>query len=159
MMSYHPCERKTIRWYKKIFIHVIMMIMMNSHLLFNMYNKKKMNLYDFRLEVIKSLLPPPLVESPAQKRKRNEAHKLVKIAERDHNNRTKRKKCRQCTNDGKHNVKTTFQCESCPDKPEFFMNKELFFPFANIRLQRWTPPTSSYHPTMKSWFQYSRLDK
>ncbi|XP_046671369.1 piggyBac transposable element-derived protein 4-like [Homalodisca vitripennis] len=122
MMSYHPCERKTIRWYKKIFIHVIMMIMTNSHLLYNTHNKK-MNLYDFRLEVIKSLLPPPLVESPAQKRKRNEAHKLVKIAERDHNNRTKRKKCRQCTNDGKHGVKTTFQCESCPDKPGLCMGQ------------------------------------
>lgn len=121
LMSYHPCERKTIRWYKKIFVHVIQMIMMNALTLYNKH-KQKMNMYDFRLEIIRELLPNNIVnESPAQKRLRQEAHKLTKITERDANNKTKRKKCRYCCKKGKKNVKTTFHCVLCEDKPGLCM--------------------------------------
>lgn len=30
MMSYYPCERKTLRWYKKLGIHIIYMCLINS---------------------------------------------------------------------------------------------------------------------------------
>lgn len=35
MMSYYPCETKILRWYKKIFIHVLQMLMVNAHYVFN----------------------------------------------------------------------------------------------------------------------------
>ncbi|XP_015375053.1 PREDICTED: piggyBac transposable element-derived protein 4-like [Diuraphis noxia] len=37
MQSYYPCIRKTIRWYKKIGIHIEQMLLMNSFYLYNKY--------------------------------------------------------------------------------------------------------------------------
>lgn len=55
MSSYYTVERKTLRWYKKIGVHCIHLLLINSYFL---YNKcaKKISLYDFRLSVIESLL-------------------------------------------------------------------------------------------------------
>lgn len=41
LMAYYPAERKTLRWYKKISIHIIQLLLMNSHILFNKYSGKK----------------------------------------------------------------------------------------------------------------------
>lgn len=58
MNSYYPFSRKTIRWYKKVGIHVIQIILLNSY---NSYNQSqvgsKMTLYDFRLSILSELLP------------------------------------------------------------------------------------------------------
>ncbi|KAG8335985.1 hypothetical protein J6590_054873 [Homalodisca vitripennis] len=52
-----------------------------------------------------------------QKRMRKEAHKLDKIQGQEANvSRTKRKKCRQCTKNGKPNMETAFHCVTCPEK-------------------------------------------
>lgn len=57
MMAYYPAERKTIRWYKKLFIHYFVMMMLNSFSLFNKYTTSgKLALYDFRLQIIRRLL-------------------------------------------------------------------------------------------------------
>lgn len=79
LLSYYPCERKTLRWYKKIFIHALSMIVVKSQLLYNMHTvDKKMSLYDFRYSLIQSLLPQkqvaPLVTPPC-----NPIQKLFKL--------------------------------------------------------------------------------
>jgi len=48
-------DRRTLRWYKKIGIHFLLICMLNSHLLYNK-NVKKMSYYDFCLSVINNLL-------------------------------------------------------------------------------------------------------
>ncbi|KAF0722040.1 piggyBac transposable element-derived protein 4-like [Aphis craccivora] len=35
MLSYYPCERKTLRWYKKLGIHFIQILLLNWYLLYN----------------------------------------------------------------------------------------------------------------------------
>lgn len=53
-----PVSEKMIRGYKKIFIHTLQMIMTNSWFLYNSVNSSnRMPLYDFRLQVVESLLP------------------------------------------------------------------------------------------------------
>jgi hypothetical protein len=48
MNSYYPFLRKTIRWYKKIGIHVIQILLLNSYNLNNQSQVgSKMTLYDF----------------------------------------------------------------------------------------------------------------
>ncbi|XP_046671370.1 piggyBac transposable element-derived protein 4-like [Homalodisca vitripennis] len=104
MLSYYPCDRKTLRWYEKITIHTIQMMLLNSFTLYNM-SRPRLTYYDFRLEVIRCLLGPnPLapIESPAQKRLRQSMHEPVKITEKNKDNRTIRKRCRQCTVTGKY---------------------------------------------------------
>lgn len=117
LLSYYPFERKTLRWYKKIFIHALSMIVVNSQLLYNMHTTgKKMSLYDFRHSVIESLLPPkqvaPLITPP-----RNPIHKLVQIEERDNKGGRKRKECRVCYKADKKRKMTTFTCSTCPGNP------------------------------------------
>ncbi|XP_046684986.1 piggyBac transposable element-derived protein 4-like [Homalodisca vitripennis] len=92
LLSYYPCERKTMRWYKKIFIHILQMMLLNAHNLHNKY-QRKINFYKFRLEVIRSLLPPldVAVESPGQKRARLGMHQIQKIEGRTAANRIQRK--------------------------------------------------------------------
>uniref|UniRef100_A0A1B6KZ13 PiggyBac transposable element-derived protein 4 C-terminal zinc-finger domain-containing protein n=1 Tax=Graphocephala atropunctata TaxID=36148 RepID=A0A1B6KZ13_9HEMI len=115
--SYYPCERKTLRWYKKIFVHILQLTMVNSLQLFNMHTQdKRMSLYDFRLSVIESLLPPknqpPMVTPP-----RNALHTLVQNEERDSKGDRKRKGCRVCYSTEKKRKMTTFTCSTCPGKP------------------------------------------
>jgi len=58
MHSYYPFTRKTIRWYKKIGIHIIQMLLMNSFYLYNQYHAgPKISLYDFRLSILSELCP------------------------------------------------------------------------------------------------------
>lgn len=53
LMASYPCEHKSLRWYKKIFIHVLQMSMVNAYKLFRMANPtSKMSLYEFRYEVM-----------------------------------------------------------------------------------------------------------
>uniref|UniRef100_A0A1B6DFG4 Uncharacterized protein n=1 Tax=Clastoptera arizonana TaxID=38151 RepID=A0A1B6DFG4_9HEMI len=129
LMSYYPCEQKSIRWYKKLFVHILQMILLNSHVLYNKYSMKKMSFYEFRLGVIRSLLPPivPKIESPAQKRLRlATTHKAEKITDNrrseSQGNRLKRKKCRVCFKNGKKTATSAFYCPECPDKPGLCVN-------------------------------------
>ncbi|KAG8228269.1 hypothetical protein J437_LFUL011517, partial [Ladona fulva] len=45
-----------INWYKKIGIHIFQVLLLNSYFLYNKYSRQKINLFDFRHEVIKTLL-------------------------------------------------------------------------------------------------------
>lgn len=120
MMSYYPLERKTLRWYKKIFVHIIHMCLTNSYMLYNMNRVenglKKVTLFKFRLEVIEELLPPktPAI-SPRQKRPAQ--HELVKNDETCKKGFTKRKNCRVCYKEGKKNKQSIYICSGCPGKP------------------------------------------
>lgn len=65
MNSYYPFTRKTIRWYKKLGIHIIQMLLLNSYNLYNQYNiGTTLSLYDFRIIVLSKILPKP--EKPSK---------------------------------------------------------------------------------------------
>lgn len=120
MMSYYPCERKSLRWYKKIFVHILQMLVINAYHLHNMHNhvqgRRKMTMYDFRLKVLEELLTPP-AGAPVHTPPRNALHRIVKSEERDERGGTKRKRCRECFKDGKKTKRTIYVCDGCPDKP------------------------------------------
>ncbi|XP_069695180.1 piggyBac transposable element-derived protein 4-like, partial [Periplaneta americana] len=40
MFSYYPCERKTVRWYKKIGIHLFQIMLLNAHNLHSQYTTR-----------------------------------------------------------------------------------------------------------------------
>ncbi|KAG8237448.1 hypothetical protein J437_LFUL015976 [Ladona fulva] len=56
MLAYYPCDRKTLKWYKKLAIHFFQIIMVNSFKLFDSYSGTKKTLSEFRLEVIGELV-------------------------------------------------------------------------------------------------------
>lgn len=113
MQSYYPFARKTVRWYKKIGIHVIQMLLMNSFFLYNKFNiGSNMSLYDFRLSILSVLLPKiPKPRSLSSK----EGH-FPKKYEVGKNGRAIRKRCQLCYKN-KIRKDTAYFCEICPGKP------------------------------------------
>lgn len=71
LLSYYPWDRKTLRWYLKVAIHIFQHLFINSHKIYNKYSGQcKMSIYDYRLNVINALLPEkvdPLASSMAPK--------------------------------------------------------------------------------------------
>lgn len=115
MLSYYSFEHKSLRWYKKVIIHVMQILLVNSFLLYNKYNSKKLTLYDFRLSVIKSIIEPhlpPTLQRPLM----NKIHCIMKLP-KDTHGKTKRRRCNQCWRTLKKRVQTAFACEDCPGQP------------------------------------------
>ncbi|XP_046684891.1 piggyBac transposable element-derived protein 4-like [Homalodisca vitripennis] len=115
MVSYYPCERKNLRWHKKIFVHFLQVVVVNSFYLYNMYNSDRLSLYDFRVRVLEDLLPPkeaPLLITPT----RNSMHRLSKSMKRKGNGKSVTRRCRVCYQEGKRK-ETVYYCAVCPDEP------------------------------------------
>ncbi|CAK1598887.1 unnamed protein product [Parnassius mnemosyne] len=133
MISYYPCERKTLRWYLKIFIHTMMMSLVNSRLLYNKFSgKPKLSLYDFREKIIEIFLPEnPLIPESSSGNRSQQSHKLTKIFKTTERiiktgperkvQAVARKDCRNCYKNKKR-VQTTMECKDCPDSPPMCMD-------------------------------------
>ncbi|GFY54529.1 piggyBac transposable element-derived protein 4 [Trichonephila inaurata madagascariensis] len=118
MLSYYLSERKALRWYKKLFFYVIEVILINSHALYHKYSGSKLSLYDYRLSVIKSLLPSIDEQRPTPK---NRKHALEKRELAPGKTKIQRKRCKSCSSQGKR-TDTTYECRDCPDKPGYCLN-------------------------------------
>lgn len=119
MMAYYPVERKTLRWYKKLFVHVVHMFLLNSYLLCKKYainnGNPRMTFYDFRLSVLENLLPK--IEEPrAALPLGGTSHTLTKLGLKGNTNRTKTKNCRSCSKRFIRKM-TRFVCEGCDGSP------------------------------------------
>lgn len=117
MLAYYPSERKTIRWPLKIFIHILQMIMINAHSLYNKYSGKRANLYDFRLAVIRKLLWQQPERKPAGKL----THRLTTRKEKTASGKIMRKYCKDCHSRGKRKD-TIYVCDSCPNAPGYCLD-------------------------------------
>jgi len=84
MSAYYPFERKTLRWYKKIGLHFMHLLLINSYFL---YNKpvKKTSLYDYRLSVIQGLLPKQQNIQIKTKKRNSETHLPKKVPKNNKN--------------------------------------------------------------------------
>ncbi|XP_046386123.1 piggyBac transposable element-derived protein 4-like [Ischnura elegans] len=116
MLAYYPCEHKSVKWYKKLGIHIFQLIIINSYLLYQKYSGHKKTLYEFRIELIRSLVgaqtgPTSRPSTP----KPPESH-FPDFFPADGGNRRKQKRCRVCHTKGVRKTVTTF-CPDCPDEP------------------------------------------
>jgi hypothetical protein len=114
MMSYYSCRHKTLRWYKKLGIHLIQTMLLNFYL-YNSQNEKKMTLYDFRLGVIEKLLGPP----PSSTIVSIKGTHLPIFCPKDDLGKTKRKRCKYCWTISHERKDSIFYCPECPDQPGF----------------------------------------
>ncbi|XP_015922720.2 piggyBac transposable element-derived protein 4-like [Parasteatoda tepidariorum] len=127
ILSYYPCKREALRWYTKIFIHTLMMSLLNARVLYNKYsNQKSMTLYDFREKIIETYLPEITsdVQTTQKGCENQDQHKLTKIEKAKPRclsngktvNATSRKDCRNCYKNKKR-LNTTTECKKCPGSP------------------------------------------
>ncbi|XP_054256976.1 piggyBac transposable element-derived protein 4-like [Macrosteles quadrilineatus] len=114
-LSYYPCERKTLRWYKKLFVHILQMSVLNAFFLFNKHTfGKKLPLLEFRLEVIRHLLSP--VDIQNQRPRKVATDHLPTKNPVGRNNKTLRRRCVICYTKGIRKD-SVYQCEGCAEKP------------------------------------------
>nr|XP_012151143.1 PREDICTED: piggyBac transposable element-derived protein 4-like [Megachile rotundata] len=126
MMANYPCSRKTLRWYKKIFVHILQLSFLNSFYLYNKFSNRKCNFYDYKMQVLEVLLP-----KKENMKTLKSIHRLSKIGNIKQDLKknikvTMRKECKMCR---MRSVRkdTTYQCNICTGQPGFCV--ECFFDF------------------------------
>ena len=55
-ISFSECIRKSIKWYEKLFIHLLDMAVYNAFVIYKIQNNTSYQLSDFRLEIIREIL-------------------------------------------------------------------------------------------------------
>lgn len=116
MMAYYPCERKTLRWYKKIGIHVIYMLVMNSYFLYKKFEQPRVSLYDYRLQILEYLLPEKITKNPVEKRRTPSNHVPEKNLQTGEKKKHAHRRCTYC-HKNKIRRETVYHCPACPGKP------------------------------------------
>lgn len=114
LMAYYPSNRKTIRWYKKVGIHIIEMLLYNSFMLYNQHSAKKMSYLDFRHSIVEVPLPEPAEKNDVPiVINANHLPSKCEVAE---SGRKLRKRCRWCSQRGIRKD-SQYYCAKCPEKP------------------------------------------
>ncbi|KAJ8949454.1 hypothetical protein NQ318_007555 [Aromia moschata] len=67
MLSSTECVRKTVKWYKKLFFHMVDLAILNAHALYQTQNPEKVPLADFQLKIIRQLIERYNTPEPNQK--------------------------------------------------------------------------------------------
>jgi len=77
MLSYYSFERKTIKWWKKLFFRLFDLVVVNAHILHNKTSKKKMSLEIFYEKVAEGLLASAGTKMQVQGQTSSPAGRLV----------------------------------------------------------------------------------
>lgn len=117
MLSHYPSLRKTLRWNKKIGIHVIEVMILNAYKLFcSCTDNKKIGFYEFRLAVIGELLSVDFTRKKDIKVAENQVQHLMAKCDKSDKGKMMRKRCRQCSKTNKRSD-SMFYCKTCPNLP------------------------------------------
>ncbi|XP_028162999.1 piggyBac transposable element-derived protein 4-like [Ostrinia furnacalis] len=114
MLSYYTCEHKTMRWYKKVGIHVFQMMLLNAFYLYKLHKNVQIDYYKFRESVIEILLPRPTRTSKVPK---NKKFHIPTHLPRDSKGHTKRRRCKYCWDTKQKRQNTLFYCNFCENQP------------------------------------------
>lgn len=135
LLAYYPIERKCMKWYRKVAIHIFHLILTNSYILFRRDNpSSKMSLYDFRLNLVKSLTAPafpspsapsnipPVPSNPLFVPSPGPSSQTTTVLhaprQRPLNDKNKRlfRRCVVCLKSGKRK-ESSYYCPDCPKEP------------------------------------------
>ncbi|KAK9736420.1 Transposase IS4 [Popillia japonica] len=64
LLSSTESVRKTVKWYKKVFFHIVDLCVLNSYAVYKMKNSQHMALLDYQKDLVKSLIAKYKVKSP-----------------------------------------------------------------------------------------------
>lgn len=131
MLAYYSCEHKTIRWYKKLGVHVFQQMLYNSYTLHNIFSTKK-SFYDYRLEIIMKLLNTDVEDTARGSIPKHQVHVLQQCSRKNDGTTRKilRRRCRQCWISKKVRKDTSYFCRDCPEQYGFCI-KDCFKEYHN----------------------------
>lgn len=139
MASYYPFQRKTVKWWKKMFFHLFEMGIINAHKLYKINNPdKRVSLRDFLITLAEELpaqldenpLPPPAAMEP-NRHQEGKGHFPTAIPATENKAKPYRK-CAHCSNKPDPNGKkprreTRWLCLVC----QVPLCVECFLPYHN----------------------------
>lgn len=114
MLSYYSSLRKTIRWPKKVSLHIIEIYIHNAHKIFQKVTSSKIKLINFREEFVVALIGGE-IESVSKRIRLQELHYLESLPPTEKKQRPT-KQCRICTR-AKKRRETRYFCPVCEEKP------------------------------------------
>lgn len=114
MLSYYSSLRKTIRWPKKISLHIIEIYIHNAHRIFQKITSSKIKLIKFREEFVVALIGEE-IQPVSKKIRLPELHYLESLPPTEKKQRPT-KPCRICTQ-AKKRRETRYFCPACKEKP------------------------------------------
>lgn len=110
MISYYSSPRKSLRWYMKIFYHLLDVTLWNACYTNSKLNGK-MTYLEFRNLIIKSYIEVvPVARNPRAVHSRKESHLPSKVP--------KRVRCYNCRTQHKKRTDTFFVCSNCKDSKD-----------------------------------------
>ncbi|XDV25444.1 hypothetical protein PO909_029363 [Leuciscus waleckii] len=89
MTGFHECTRKSTKWYKKIFLHLLDTVLLNSHIVYQQITGKEITSLQFRTNLMRGLLEEystlrcptkggrPALDTPSSKQRRLTKHMCV----------------------------------------------------------------------------------
>ena len=129
--------RKSYKWYKKLFLRLVMECSLSAHKLYKLQGGKDIFLH-FLLDAISNLL----LNSPRLGKPLTGQYNIRRLTGRNHwparreapegrQSCSKVKKCRVCNAKGRRTqkgvpIKTVWICKGCPDEPGLCVEKECF---------------------------------
>ncbi|KAL7637886.1 UNVERIFIED_CONTAM: hypothetical protein RMT77_011498 [Armadillidium vulgare] len=119
ILHYYTMTRKTIKWYKKLGMHLIQVRILDALGIYNMDRKKKTNYLDFSPSIVKDLTSQIRNEpaaGPSSTPRLVGYHFSQKIPAEGKPKKKTKKRCLVCY---KHGIRkdTTYQCKTCTDHP------------------------------------------
>ena len=130
--------RKSYKWYKKLFMRLVMQCALSSHKLYNLNGGKDTFLYfllDFCTHLLFNALRlesrRPAIDNIARLTGRNHWPGKRETSEGWMDSKSKVKMCRVCNTKGRKTrggkeIKTTWICKGCPGEPGFCADKDCF---------------------------------
>jgi hypothetical protein len=116
MLSYYTSLRKTIRWPKKVALHIMEIFIHNAHMIFKKATSSRIKLIKFREAFVTALVGDREVIEPISKKpKLATLHYLERIPPTGRKQQPT-KPCRVCTKN-KTRHETRYFCPICPEKP------------------------------------------
>lgn len=84
--SYYSCLRKTLKWYKKLFLHLFHLSLINAYILYSKFSpaEKKLSHLDFKIALCNSLIneAPQTPKPQINKGRKHSAEKPARLLER-----------------------------------------------------------------------------
>ena len=126
MLTYHSALRQTIRWYKKVGIHIMEIFLSNAYYMYakNTTNPIAKNMKDFRESIVTNLIGPP----PPNHHLKPQAsfHHLSTIPPTEKKKNAART-CKHCSKNQKRR-ESRYECLVRPNKPALCVDPR-FRPF------------------------------
>ena len=121
MLSYHSSLRKTVRWYKKVGVHIIELFLINAHYIYSKYSgaTKPLSITGFKEVVVEKLVGELKKKKHIPVKARFHYPEIIPPTEKKNN---PARECTHCSRkNGNKRKETRYLCPVCPGQTAMCM--------------------------------------